>query len=370
MWSRIWILVIKELQQVWRTPESRRLLIAPLLLQLLIFPFAVTMEVKNSTLGIMREDHGAASIELIQRLGAASAFPQVLMIYSDQQLEQAINEQEVALVLRFPPEFSEYVSQGKPVAIQAIIDGRRSNSAQIAFGYAQDIIQTYMLENTAASGQTGPLAQLDIRHAYNPNLDYQWFVLPSLVAIIATIGCLIVTSLSLAREKEEGTFDQLLVTPLTTGYIMLGKAIPGIMVGLLQGAIIAACAVLFFKVPMSGQWWLLFLAMFCYALSVVGIGLFISALCSTQQQAFLGVFCYMVPSVILSGFLAPTENMPPFLFKLSQVNPLTYFIEASKGIFIKYHHFSQVWPQLWPMLLIALITITAAYTLFYRRTAM
>ena len=337
----------------------------PVLLQLLIFPFAMTMEVKNSTLGIINEDGGAASIELMQRLAAASAFPKILMIYDEAGLQQAVDSQQVGLVIRFPQDFSSKIMTGQPAQIQALIDGRRSNSAQIAFSYAQNVIQAYALE----VGHQKPLALLDVRYAYNPNLEYHWFVLPGLVAIIATVGCLIVTALSLSREREEGTFDQLLVTPLTTGYIMLGKAIPGVMVGICQGAIIAVCAVIFFKVPMSSSWLLLLLAMFCYSLSLVGVGLFISALCSTQQQAFLGVFCYMVPSVILSGFLAPIENMPTLLLRVSQCNPLTYFIEASQGIFLKYHSFVQTWPQLWPMILISVITIACAYILFYRRTA-
>ncbi|MGL4667051.1 MAG: ABC transporter permease, partial [Saezia sp.] len=231
--------------------------------------------------------------------------------------------------------------------------------------YAQQIVQTYAQEVSAQQ----PLAGLSVRYAYNPNLIYHWFVLPALVAIIATVGCLIVTALSLAREKEEGTLDQLLVTPLTTGYVLIGKAIPGVMVGMVQGMIIAICAVVFYKVPMSSHWALLLLAMFCYSLSVVGVGLFVSALCSTQQQAFLGVFCYMVPSVILSGFIGPVENMPPVLYTLSRANPLTHFIDASQGIFLKYHTLAQAWPHLWPMLLIAMVTLTASYLLFYRRTA-
>ena len=365
MGRRIWILIKKELQQVWRSRQSRRLLIVPVILQLLVFPFAMTMEVKNSTLGIMNEDRGAASVELIQRFAAASAFPEIKTFYDAATMQQAIDDQKVGLVIRFPQDFSRKIAAGEPVQIQALIDGRRSNSAQIAFSYVQQIIQGYAQE----IGPQTPLAVLDVRYAYNPNLLYYWFVLPGLVAIIATVGCLIVTGLSLAREKEEGTLDQLLVTPLTTGYIMLGKAIPGIMVGIMQGLIVATCAVIFYKLPMSSHWLLLFLAMFCYSFSVVGVGIFISALCSTQQQAFLGAFCYLVPSIILSGFLAPTENMPQVLYTISRANPLAYFIDASQGIFLKYHTLAQAWPNLWPMLLIAIVTLSAAYILLYRRTA-
>lgn len=365
MLYRIWVLIIKELQQLWHSPQTRQLLILPVLMQVLIFPFAMTLEVKNSTLGIYDEDQSLHSIELTQRFAAASAFPKLMILRDQASVQKAIDHQQVALVIHFPPDFAQKIENGQTAQIQALMDGRRSNSAQISFGYVQEIIMTYMEE----MGLQKPLAQMVARHAYNPNLHYHWFILPALVAIIVTFGCLVVTAISLAREREEGTFDQLLVTPLTTGYIMLGKAIPGILVGIAQGTVIALCAVLFYKVPMNSHVLLLVLATFCYALSLVGVGLFITSFCSTQQQAFLGVFCYIVPSVILSGFLAPVENMPEVLYIISRINPMSYMIEASQGLFLKYYTFTQLWPRLWPMLVIASVTLTLAYTLFYRKTA-
>lgn len=365
MFYRIWVLILKELQQLWHSPQTRKLLIIPLLLQVLIFPFAATLEVKNSTLGIYDEDQSAPSIELTQRFSASSAFSDLMFFHDQASVQKAIDHQQVALVIHFPPDFAKQIQNGQSAQIQALMDGRSSNSAQIAYSYVQEIIMTYMQE----IGLQKPLAQVVSRNAYNPNLHYYWFILPSLVAIIATFTCLIVSALSLAREREEGTFDQLLVTPLTIGYIMLGKAIPGILVGISQGAIIALIAVLFYKVPMSSSVLLLGLAMLCYTLAVVGVGLFITAFCSNQQQAFLGVFCYMVPSIILSGFLAPVENMPRFLYLVSRINPLSYMMEASQSLFMKYFSFTQLWPRLWPMLLIASATLTMAYTLFYKKTA-
>ncbi len=373
MWYRILTLVIKELQQVLRTPASRRLLFVPLLLQLLIFPFATTLEVKNSTLAIYNEDGGGASIELVQRLAGAHPFPHLTMVHDDAALRTVIDNQKALLAIRIPADFSRRVASGQPVALQALIDGRRSNSAQIAYSYAQQIVQQYAAEQTAKrSGgiaqASPPPASMVLHNVYNPNLEYRWFVLPSLVAIIATVGCLMVTALSLSREREEGTFDQLLVTPLTPGYIMLGKAVPGILVGVTQGAIIAVAAVWLYGVPMTGPAWLLLLSTFFYALSLVGVGLFISALCGTQQQAFLGVFTFMVPSVILSGYLAPVENMPPPMQLLSKGNPLTYFIAVSKAIFLKSYGLADAWPFLWPLLAIAVVTSGIAYWMFRHRS--
>lgn len=368
MGYRLWTLILKELQGLWRDPQSRKLLIAPLLVQLLIFPFAVTLEVKNTTLAVYNQDGGAASIELIHRLSQARAFPRVLMVSSDGALREVIDEQKAMLAVRFPPDFSRKLESGQGAELQAIIDGRRSNSAQIAYSYAQQIVATYAAERQLQRGQH-PVSVLTVKNLYNPNLEYRWFVLPSLVAIITTIGALIVTALSLAREREEGTFDQLLVSPLTPGLIMIGKAVPGLIVSSAQASVITAAAVLCYGVPFTGALWLLYLSIFCYGLSLVGVGLMISSVCATQQQAFLGMFSFVVPAVVLSGFMAPVENMPPLLRMLSAVDPLRHFIVIVKGVFLKGFTLDTVWSSLWPLLLIALVTMLVAYGLFRRRVA-
>jgi ABC-2 type transport system permease protein len=364
MWYALLTLIRKELQALFSSPQSRRLLIMPVILQLVLFPFAATLEVKNSTLAIYNQDDGAASIELVQRLAAAKAFPHLINLYSEAQLQNVIDNQQALLALRIPPDFSRKLARLELPDLQAVIDGRRSNSAQIAFGYAQQVVFQYTLEK---SSRPMP-AQLSIQNLYNPNLDYQWFVLPSLVAIITTIGCLMVTALSLAREREEGTFEQLLVSPLTPAYIMAGKAIPGILVAMLQGTIIAGAAAFLYRVPFCGSVWLLYFSMLCYGLSLAGFGLFISALCKNQQQAFLGVFGFMSPAVILSGYMAPVENMPLLLRGVSAIDPLSHFIIVVKGIFLKGYDLPHAWPHLWPLLLISGVTLGLAYLIFINRS--
>ena len=364
MWHALFTLIKKELQALFGSAQSRRMLIMPVVVQLLVFPFAATLEVSNSTLAIYNQDGGAASIELIQRLAAAHAFPRLIMINSDAQCRTVIDRQQALLAIRIPPNFSVAIAHHQPVPIQAIIDARRSNSAQIAFGYAQQIVQQFALEQDDSS----PPVQLLVTNINNPNLEYRWFVLPCLVAIITTIGCLMVTALSLAREREEGTFEQLLVSPLTPGTIMLGKAIPGILIAMLQGSIIALAAVFVYHVPLSGSIALLYLTLFCYGLSLAGFGLCISAVCKSQQQAFLGVFGFMSPAVILSGYMAPIENMPPVLQLISAANPLTHAIIIIKGIFLKGLTFSEAWPHMWPLLVISSVTLTLAYAMFIRRS--
>lgn len=364
MWDRIIALVIKEFQQLLSRPRNIIMLLTPLFLQLAIFPFATTLEVRNATLAILNEDQGAEAVEFIQRVTAASAFAPPLIVHDEAGFRAAIDTQRALLAIRIPQDFSRKVLRGESVALQAIIDGRRSNAAQIAFSYIQQIAGQFAEDR---AGQLPP-ARLVVRNLYNPNLEYRWFVLPSLVAIIATIGCLLVTALSLAREREEGTFDQLLVTPLTPAYIMLGKAIPGICVATVQGSIIAFFAVFLYGVPFTGPVWLLILALVFYSLALCGVGLLISAISASQQQAFLGVFCYMVPSVVLSGYLAPVENMPRVLQWLSVVNPLTHFIAMSKGIFLKSYGLPDAAEALAALLGIAAVTLFAAHTVFWRQT--
>lgn len=364
MWTRIVTLIVKELQQLLSSRRNVMMLLMPLVLQLAIFPFATTLEVRNASLAILNEGQGAEAVELVQRIAAASAFTDVMTVHDEAALQQAIDGQEVLLGIRIPPDFSRKVLAGKPVDLQAVIDGRRSNAAQIAFSYIQQITSGFAEER---AGQTPP-ASLVVRNLYNPNLEYKWFVLPSLVAIIATIGCLLVTALSLAREREEGTFDQLLVTPLNPAYIMLGKSIPGILVAMVQGGVIALAAVFLFDVPFTGPVWLLMLAMFAYSLALCGVGLLISAISTSQQQAFLGVFCFIVPSVVLSGYLAPVENMPTVLRWLSEVNPLTHFIFMSKGIFLKNYGLPEMQESLLALFVIAVVTLFAAHTVFWKQT--
>ena len=361
MLHRLLCLIIKELQALLGNRQGRLLLIVPVILQTALFPFAATLEVSNSTLTIFNEDQGAASVELVQRLARTAAFTTIVTVHSDRELQETIDRQQALLAIHFPPDFSRCLLARQSAPVQIVIDGRRSNSGQIAGGYAAQVITAF-----AAEWGGRPLSTLSVRHLYNPNLDYKWHILPSLVAIITTIGCLIVTALSVAREREEGTFDQLLVSPLTPAYLMAGKAVPGILVAVVQGSFIALAAHFLYRVPFTGSVTVLLIGMICYGLALAGIGLFISSISSTQQQAFLGVFSFMVPAVILSGYVAPIENMPVVLQWVAYANPLSYCIRILKGVFLKGFGFTDAWPHLWPLLVIALCTLSTALYLFRR----
>jgi ABC-2 type transport system permease protein len=363
---RIATLILKELQTLLRDRQGRMLLIVPVLLQLAVFPFASTLEVKNNTLAVFNQDAGAESAELIQRLSRAQAFTRILYLHSEHEAREIIDRQQALLVLRFAHDFSRSIAAGRTATIQALLDGRRSNSAQIALGYARQILQAYVDDRNEFKNQV-VLSTVVVRHWFNPNLDYVYHIIPSLVAIITTISTLVVTSLSIAREREQGTFDQLLVSPFTPGIIMIGKTVPALIVAMLQATVILSAGVFIYGIPFQGSLTLLYFSMIFYILSLAGIGLLISSVCSTQQQAFLGVFSFMMPAVLLSGFPSPVENMPYWLQCLDWFNPLQHFIVIVKDIFLKNISLNVLFEVLWPLLVIAAITLTAADWMFRRR---
>lgn len=362
MLIRLWWLIRKELQALMGNTQGRFLLIMPVLLQTALFPFAATLEVTGNTLAIYDQDGGAQSRELIERLTHMPAFTTVMPVAGEAGMTDAITGQQALIGLIIPQDFSRRLARGEQSKLQLIIDGRRSNGGQVAAGYINQVIARWQSEGKG-------LPTLTVRHLYNPNIEFSWHILPSLVAIITTIGCLIVTALSVAREREEGTFDQLLVSPLTAGWIMAGKAVPGILVAVGQGTIVALAARFLYQVPFGGSTTLLMAGMVCYGLALAGIGLFVSSLCSTQQQAFLGVFSFMVPAVILSGYVSPIENMPLLFQWLAAVDPLSHFILLLKGVFLKDLGWSAAWPLLWPLLAIAGVSLSLALAMFRRHIA-
>lgn len=373
MWNRLRTLVIKELQAILRDPAALRLLIMPVMLQTLLFPFAATLDVRNASVAVLNQDSGAAATEIVQRLGAADAFGQVRQVESEGELRDLIDRQQVLLALRFQPSFSRDIARGETASVQVIGDGRRSNSAQLAQGYVDQIIRGYGAEIAADASARGPLAsggaQVVVRNWYNPNLEGRWVIVTSMVAIMTTIGALITTALSVAREREQGTLDQVLVSPLSPALIMLGKMIPAVIIACVQATAITIIAINLFGVPFTGSLFVLYVGMLLYAIALCGFGLFISAISATQQQAFLGVFTFMMPAILLSGFIAPVANMPVWLQWVSWIDPLRHFIVVVKGVFLKGSGFVELFPSLWPIVLIAVLTLTTAYVIFRRGTA-
>jgi ABC-2 type transport system permease protein len=364
---RIHSLVRKEFQSLLSTKSGKMLLIMPVILQTALFPFAATLEVKNASLAVFNEDHGRASVEMMQRFAASGAFTRIVPVWNGAEVEEAIGTREALLAVHIPPDFSRKIAAGESSPVQVMLDGRRSNSSQIAFSYLQSVLEVYLKDRAAAAGRVLP-TEVVTRNWFVPNLEYTHFILPSLVAIITTIGSLIITALSVAREREQGTFEQLLVSPLTPEMIMIGKTVPAVLVGFFQATLILIAAVFIYDVPFRGHLALLYGAMFFYALALAGVGLFISSVSRTQQQAFLGAFAFMVPAILLSGYTAPVENMPVWLQNLTWINPVRHFVEVVKGVFLKDASVTRVFTLIWPLMVISLANLTAAALMFRKKT--
>ncbi|MBH1929852.1 ABC transporter permease [Serratia rubidaea] len=366
MLHRVLTLIMKELRALLRDPQTRMLLVMPVIFQVLLFPFAATLEVTNATIAVYSEDNGPASIELTQRFAKAKAFSQLLQLHNPQEISSVIENQQALLLIRFPADFSRSLLSGEQSVMQVILDGRNSNSAQIAANYIEQIANDYQRELLQSSPQRNN-NELIVRNWYNANLDYKWFVIPSLIAMIATIGVLTVTSLSVTREREQGTLDQLLVSPLNTWPIFIGKAVPALIVAIFQASLVLLIGIFGYQIPFAGSLLLFYFAMLVYGVSLVGIGLLISAFCMTQQQAFIGVFVFLMPAVLLSGYVSPVENMPEWLQKLSWINPIRHFTDISKQLYLKDAGLFTVWDSLWPQLLVTLITGAIAYWMFKKK---
>ncbi|WP_034637766.1 ABC transporter permease [Desulfovibrio cuneatus] len=364
---RIRALIGKELLTLFRDPKVRIILIAPPMMQLFIFSFAATLEVKNVSVAVLNQDNGKHGLALVHRVAASPTFTRMVFVQSQAELVPLLDEQRIIAALHIAPDFSRGVESGQGASVQLIMDGRRSNAAQIVSGYITSIITAYSMEISKTSGGTPPPALTIERNWFNENLIYLWFTVPSLVAVLAMLITIMVTALSVAREKELGTFEQLLVSPLVPWELLLGKTLPAILVGFCEGLMIVAISVTIFRIPFTGSFLLLAATLLVFVISLVGIGLFLSSISSTQQQAILGAFVFLVPAVTLSGFASPVENMPHWLQVAGLVNPLRHALIPIKGLFLKNMPAIDVWANIWPMLIIAVVGLVLSGWFFTRR---
>lgn len=363
---KILSLIWKELLIALQDSSSRFSIIVPPLIQLFVFSFAATLDIKNVTIGVINRDNGEQGFELVERLEGTPLIKKIVHLPSMESVDPFLDNSQGLLVVSLDEQFSRNLDAKKPAVVQLICDGRKSNATQILAGYVGQIVEKYNVDYTAKAEIWQQNAILAPRNWFNPNLDFLWYNIPCLVGTLSMLTCLIVTSQSIAREREVGTFDGLLVSPLSPLEIVIGKIVPGMIIGAFEGLLMWGLGTLLLGVPFTGSFVLFFLSLVVFVAAISGIGLFISSLCSTQQQALLGTFVFMLPSVLLSGFATPIENMPTWLQPVTFVIPLRYMLLISKGLFLKAISFPIVFWRLWPMALIALCTLSIA-ALFFRR---
>lgn len=367
---RLFALVQKEFMLILKDPKSRLIIIGPPLIQFVIFGYAATFDVKNVRYAVLDESRSAESRLLLARLDGSENFELTRTLLNEKEIAEVIDRQAARLVVHIDSRFARNLHLGNPAAVQVIVDGRNSNVAMIAMGYLSAIVEQFNrdLSQSGAGGAHGPGIVLQERAWFNDNLQSRWYIVSGLGGVISMVVVMILTSLSVAREREFGTFDQLLVAPFTPLEILIGKSLPGICFGLMDALIFAAGAILWFEVPFRGSIFALVLALLCFIITMVGMGLLVSSLSMTMQQALLGSFVFMMPAVNLSGFITPVANMPHWLQTGTLINPVRYIIYALRKIFLEGANTAMIWPQIWPLMLMACVTLPLAGWLFRHRS--
>ena len=366
--KRILSLIWKELLTVLRDRKVRLSILLPPIIQLFIFTYAATLDVKNVPIGILNRDNGEQAFLLVERFYGTKIFNNnIIFLKGIQEIGPFIDLQKGVMVVSIDEQFSRNLDAKKPATVQLILDGRKSNTAQIVAGYTSQIINRFNNDYTAALDLKIQNVELIPRTWFNPNTLYYWYNIPCLVGVLSMLICLVVTTQSVARERELGTFDQLLVSPLMPHEILIGKIIPGIIIGFIEGTFMLTMGTLVLGVPFTGSLLLYFMSLFIFVSSVSGIGLFISSLSTTQQQAMLGTFVFMVPSVLMSGFATPIENMPEWLQPFTYIIPLRYMLVISKGLFLKAMPAKIVLENAWPLIVISCVNFIGAAWFFRRR---
>lgn len=367
MWQRIFALVVKEILTLLRDPRSRFVVIVPPLIQLFVFSYAATQDVTSIRLAVLDESRTAESRALLARFTGAPVFTELLPAASAVELHDLIERNAADAALHIGPGFATELHARPPASVSLLLDGRMSNTAQIIQSYAANILLDFGTEWSATHGGLSLPSTMVPRIWFNPNSESIWAVVPGLVGLLTMVVALVVTSLSIARERELGTFEQLMVTPLRPVEILVGKTTPALIIGLFEASVIVLAARFWFQVPLTGSLALLYGALLLFLLAIIGVGLFISSLVRTQQQAILGAFLFLVPAVVLSGFATPVENMPEWLQTATWVNPLRHMIVILRGVFLKDMQLGVAFEDLWPMALIAAVTLGSATWLFRRR---
>ncbi len=362
--KKILALIKKEFIITWMDPKSRAIIVALPIVQLILFSYAITMEVRNIDMVVVDQDNSVESRELISRFEFSPQFRNIYRAKAMRQLQDKIDNKDVSMGLYINNDFSTNINAKIPTDVLIITDGRQTNSAAIVGGYASQIVANYSQEIAPVNR-----AQINVvtRNWYNPNLEYRWFILTVIVAMLASVITLILTALSIAREREMGTFDQLIVSPLSAVDILAGKTVPPLTIAMALTCVMTFVVSNFFGMPFEGSIILFLISMLISLLSLVGVGLYISSICRTQQQAILGVITFMMPAVLLSGFISPIEDMPVFLQYLTLLNPIRFFMILTRGIFLKGMTFFDISMNLIPLIITATITLSMACWSFKKR---
>ncbi len=383
MWRRVFEILRKEFRQVLREPRLRGMMLMPPIIQLLIFGYAVNLDVDHSPIAWMDQDRTPHSRELLARFEGSPQFRVVYAPAGERGIQDLLDHGRVQAAVRVLPGFGRRIERGETASVQILVDGTNSNTASIVGGRAAALVSSYgaavlagqmnqrLVGRTLAAGGPVdlevPVLTFHSRVWFNPELKSRDYFVPGVVVNIITLVTLMLTAMAIVREKEIGTMEQLMVTPIRPVELILGKTLPFALVGLLNVLMVTGAAMLVFRVPLRGSVPLLLGSAVFFLMTTLGVGLFISTICHTQQQAMMSSFFFFNPAFMLSGFTFPIRNMPEAVQYLTYLNPVRYFMEIVRGIFLKGSDVATLWPQMLALLAFGLVILTLSVLRFHKR---
>ena len=380
MWERIRVIVRKELIQALREPRMLVLLFLPPMIQLIVFGFAVNLDVDHVRIAWMDMDRTPLSRELRSRFEGSGRFDVVAQPENEEAVQRVLDRSEAQAVVRVLPDFERDVRRGRPTEVQVLVDGTNSNTASLVSSYAGSILadfsgavsalaQNARILTRSPGSPVAPAAPQVVprtRVWFNPDLHSRNYFVPGVVANIIMTVTLMLTAMAIVREKEIGTMEQLMVTPIRPIELMLGKTLPFAVVGLLDCALITSAALVIFHIPFRGSVLLLFFCSVLFLMTSLGAGLFLSTISHTQQQAMMMNFFFSTPAFMLSGFAFPIRNMPVAVQWLTYLNPMRYFVEIVRGIFLKGVGIGVLWPQMAALTIYGIVVLSLSALRFHK----
>ena len=371
---RIWRLMKKELIQTRRDKKMIGILVFAPVFQLFLFGYAVTTDINHVATAVYDEDHTQTSREMVDRLIRSGYFDYKAYLSSPQEADAALDSGRAQIVLHIPRDFAKGLARGRTVQVQVLLDGSDSMSARIISGYVSSAVQQYAGEVAIArldrlKGSVPQLPGLEerLRVWYNPELKSVNYMVPGVLCMVLMITTMILTAMAVVKEKEIGTLEQLVVTPISAMELMLGKTLPFLLIGLGDMVLVLLVAVGWFHVPVAGSILLLFLLSSLFLMSTLGLGVFISTISKTQHEATLTSFFFFMPFILLSGFIFPIANMPRAIQYITYVIPLRYFLEIIRGIFLKGVGIDLLWPKVLALAIFGVCIITLSALRFSKR---
>ncbi|HEX9691333.1 MAG TPA: ABC transporter permease [Gemmatimonadales bacterium] len=361
--QRIGELVRKEVRQLLRDPRARAIMFVAPVIQLIVFGYAVNTDIPNTATVIVDHDRTAASRRLIDAFRQTGYFTIVAQPERSSALSDALDDGTAVVGIEIPIGFASGLGGHESARVQIVVDGAQSNSATVAVGYAQRIVQAFGARESG--GRELPVIA-ETRAWFNPALESRTYNVPGVIGVLILLMALLLTSLGVVRERELGTLDQLMVSPLTPAELMVGKTLPVAAIALVDMILISAIAVFWFDIPLRGSPPALLLAVLLYIAAGISIGVLISTVSRTQQEAFMALFLFLLPSIILSGFFFPISSMPRGFQWLTLLNPVRHFLEIIRASFLRGAGIESLWPQYVALGVLSAAALTAAIVRFPR----